>query len=100
MRLESVAKSSAAVVPVPWRVQSVRPLTGYRLRVHFVDGAEGVFNLRDMIFGPHAGVFAALRDEWQFADVYARHGAVTWRCGLDLSPDLMHDLIKPGNART
>ena len=97
MRLESVAKPSAAL-PVPWRVQSVKPLTGYRLRVRFVDGAEGVFNLRDLIFGPHAGVYAALRDEWQFADVHVWHGAVTWPGGIELAPDAMHDMIVQGDA--
>ena len=80
---------------MPWRVVGARPLPGYRLFVHFVDGTEGEVHLSRLICGDRAGVFAALRDESAFEEVEVRLGAVVWpRRGVDLAPDAMYDAIK------
>lgn len=69
-----------------WRVANVQALSGYRLRVRFNDGVEGEVDMSRLIRGPHAGVFAALRDEALFRKVHVALGAVTWPGGLDLAP--------------
>jgi hypothetical protein len=68
-------------------------LSATRAFLDFLDGAEGVFDLSDTIFGERRSVclFVALRDGLAFAAVYVQHGAVTWRGGLDLAPDARSD---------
>ena len=78
----------------PWRIVSVTPLAGYRLKVRFVDGLEGEVHLDKLLTSSNAGVFAPLRDERLFAKVDLRWGAVTWPGGLDLAPDAMYDDVR------
>lgn len=83
------------VVPAAdWRVASVSHLPGYRLRVRFNDGTEGVVSMGGFINSPEAGVFEVLRDEALFAQVTLRLGAVTWPGDLDLAPDAMYEAIR------
>ena len=77
-----------------WRVADVQALPGYRLRVRFNDAAEGEVDMSRLIQEPHAGVFAALRDEAIFRKVHVVFGAVTWPDGLDLAPDAMYQAIR------
>jgi len=56
MRPQPVAEedSAAAVAPavrrvMPWRAVSVDALQGYRLRVRFVDGLEGVVDMSELV---------------------------------------------------
>ena len=77
-----------------WRVADVQALPGYRLRVRFNDATEGEVDLSRLIQAPHAGVFAALRDENAFRKVHVAFGAVTWPGGLDLAPDAMYGAIR------
>jgi hypothetical protein len=78
----------------PWRVADVEALPGYRLRVRFNDGAEGMVELGDFVNSASAGVFAALRDEKVFREATVVLGAVTWPGNLDLAPDAMHRAIR------
>ena len=78
----------------PWRVADVEALPGFRLRVRFNDGAEGVVELAEFINSDGAGVFAALRDEAVFLQARVVLGAVTWPGDLDLAPDAMHRAIR------
>jgi hypothetical protein len=39
-------------------------------------------------------VFAALRDETVFRQVFLEYGAMTWPGEIDLAPDAMHEEIK------
>ena len=77
----------------PWRVADVEALPGFRLRVRFNDGTEGIVELTDFINSAGAGVFAALRDERVFREARLVLGAVTWPGDLDLAPDTMHRAI-------
>jgi hypothetical protein len=77
-----------------WRVADVQVLPGYRLWVRFNDGTEGEVDLSQLIQAPHAGVFAALRDETLFRKVRVTLGAVTWPGDLDLAPDAMYQAIR------
>jgi hypothetical protein len=74
----------------PDEVQSVITLPGYRLAVRFFDGTSGIVDMKAMIEGDEAGVFAALRDVFIFNAVKIDIGTVTWPNGADLAPDAMH----------
>ncbi|MES2390212.1 MAG: DUF2442 domain-containing protein [Acidobacteriota bacterium] len=67
---------------------------GYQLKVRFFDGTAGTVDMRELIFGDRAGVFAALRDPVEFAKVGIGLGTVMWANELDLAPDAMYDAIK------
>lgn len=77
-----------------WRVAEVRALPAWRLHVRFNDGVEGEVDLHDLIHGPQAGVFEALRDPTLFAQAGLQWGAVTWPNGLDLAPDGLYGQVK------
>jgi len=68
--------------------------TDYRLGVRFFDGTSGIVEMRELIFGRNAGVFAALADVQEFAKVGIGYGAVMWANGLDLAPDAMYQALK------
>ncbi|MDR0275741.1 MAG: DUF2442 domain-containing protein [Burkholderiaceae bacterium] len=79
---------------MPWRVASVEVLPGFRLRIRFVDGTEGMTDFAALIQSSGAGVFAALADPSIFAQACVEHGAVTWPGEIDLAPDAMYAEIK------
>jgi hypothetical protein len=78
----------------PWRVLAVEVLSDYSLKVRFVDGLEGVVDMRRMTLSTNAGVFETLRDPMVFAQARIELGVVTWPGELDLAPDAMYDEIK------
>jgi uncharacterized protein DUF2442 len=97
MRKQRDATESTApgIIPAaPWRVTSVQALTGYCLRVCFVDGTEGTVDLSRLITGEDAGGFATLRDSELFSQASLEYGTVMWPGELDLAPDAMYDAIK------
>lgn len=97
MRKEAVFEQdiSARVTPsVPWRLKDVEALSGYRLKVCFQDGLEGIVDMSLLVSSENAGVFAALRDETVFLRVFLEYGAVTWPGEIDLAPDAMYEEIK------
>jgi hypothetical protein len=106
MRPQPVAEkdSAAGVAPavrpaMPWRVVSVEALQGYRLRVRFLDGLEGVVDMSALITSPNAGVFAVLADSEAFNRVFVALGAVCWPDGLDIAPDATYAEIKASDRR-
>lgn len=97
MRTESVTEKNIApaiVCTAPWRVIRVQPLENYTLEVEFMDGTQGLVNMKQRISSPKAGVFAKLSDITFFNQVYLKHGVVTWPDEIDLAPDAMHNAIK------
>jgi hypothetical protein len=74
----------------PDDVEAVIALPGYRLAVRFFDGTSGIVDMKAMIEGENAGVFAALRDPALFNTVTIDIGTVTWPNGADLAPNAMH----------
>jgi hypothetical protein len=89
------------IVPkATWRVAAVEALPDYKLKVRFLDGLEGIVDMRRLIFSPEAGVFAALADAALFAQVYLEYGAVTWPGEIDLAPDAMHRQIEAAGSWT
>ena len=90
----SFAGVTPPVVPrMPWRVHSVRVLSGYRLDVVFMDGTRGVADLSTLIHSEDAGVFASLRDPAFFSRAHVVYGAVTWPGEIDLAPDALYRQI-------
>jgi Protein of unknown function (DUF2442) len=80
-------------------VASVEALPGYRLRVRFLDGLEGVVDVSGLVASPNAGVFAALVDFEAFNRVFVSLGAVCWPDGLDIAPDAIYADIKASDRR-
>jgi hypothetical protein len=63
----------------------VEPLSGYRLRVRYADGVEGIIDLSDQV---GRGVFAPLRDEAFFRKVQiGDRGQIAWSGDLEICPD-------------
>ena len=80
----------------PWRLTSVSlAKDAYALIVKFVDGTSGWVNMKKLVCGKQAGVFACLEDLNFFNQVYlSSYGVVTWPNGIDLPPDVLYQDIK------
>jgi hypothetical protein len=78
-------------------VTAVRVLGKYRVHLEFADGAAGDLDLGELI--QFRGVFAALRDEAEFAKVRvdSELGTIAWPTGADLCPDVLYARVT-GNA--
>lgn len=86
---------AALIVPrSPWRVATVEALEGFRLKVRFLDGTEGLVDMSVRVRSTDAGVFAALADPARFAEVFVDYGAVSWPGEIDLAPDAMYQAIR------
>lgn len=71
-------------------IVEVQPLDGYRLRLRFEDGVEGIVDLERQI--DFKGVFAPLRERSFFLQVRVNTelGTITWPNGADLDPDVLY----------
>jgi hypothetical protein len=71
------------------RISEVTPLEGYRLKVRFDDGAEGIYSVEPDRRG---GVFLRIKDPAVFNAVRVNpdFGCVEWPAGVDLCPASMH----------
>jgi hypothetical protein len=74
-------------------VTSVAVLDGYRLRLTFDDGTEGVVDLDERLWGP---MFEPLRDPEVFARVRvdAGSGTIVWPNGADIAPETLYDEVR------
>lgn len=79
------------------RIETAQPLAGYRLKVRFNDGLEGVFPVEPERRG---GVFLKLLDSKTFNAVTINpdFGCVEWPGGIDLCPDTMHRAVSGSAA--
>ena len=71
------------------RIETVQPLAGYRLKIRFNDGLEGVYSVEPEKRG---GVFLRLTKPEIFNAVRINNdfGCVEWPGGIDLCPEAMH----------
>ena len=53
---------SPVVPSSPWSIVALGVLPEWRMKVRFLDGHEGIINMRELVFSPNAGVFASLID--------------------------------------
>ena len=74
-------------------IVDVQALDGYRLKLRFEDGVEGVVDVAQLV--PLTGVFAALRDRKEFVAVQVNPelGTICWPGGADLDPDVLYSLV-------
>jgi hypothetical protein len=74
-------------------VIQVECLDGYRLRLRFEDGVQGVVDVSELV--EFTGVFAPLKDRAYFVQVSvnADIGTICWPNGADLDPDVLYAMI-------
>jgi hypothetical protein len=71
-----------------FKVEDVKALPGYRLRLRYSDGAEGVVDLSHLA---GKGVFAAWDWAGAFEDVsIGSGGEIQWSSAVDLCPDALY----------
>ncbi len=65
---------------------------GFCIRLRFSNGAEGVVDLKDSLWGP---VFEPLKDVREFAQftLSPEMRTICWPNGADLAPEYLHDLV-------
>jgi len=68
------------------KIIKLEKLGGFRLRVRFSDGSEGVHDFAPMVQEP-GPVMEPLRDAGYFARVFLEFGALTWPNGFDIAPE-------------
>jgi hypothetical protein len=68
------------------KITHLERLGGFRLRVRFGDGSEGVHDFSAMVREPGTMV-EPLRDEAYFQRVFLEAGAPTWPNGFDIAPE-------------
>jgi hypothetical protein len=84
---------------IPWSnvvlkdIVDVQPLDGYRLKLRFEDGVEGVVDVAQLV--PFTGVFAALCDRNEFLAVRVDRelGTICWPGGADLDLDVLYSVV-------
>ena len=71
-------------------VIQARPLDGYRVRLRFNYGSEGIVDVSKLV--PFRGVFRPLRDPKYFhrLRVDTEAGTICWPNGADIDPDVLH----------
>lgn len=72
------------------RVTKAEYRGGYKIWLRFSDGAEGVADLEEVLWGP---VFAPLKDletfrKFELSPVF---GTIVWENGADLAPEALRD---------
>ena len=81
------------------RIETVQPLAGYRLKVRFSDGLEGIYSVEPERRG---GVFLKLLEAKTFnaVTINSDFGCVEWPGGIDLCPDTMHQAMTGSEAES
>ena len=68
------------------KVTRLEKLDGFRLRVSFNDGSEGVHDFASLLNEP-GPMLEPLHDESYFARVFLEFGAPSWPNGFDIAPE-------------
>jgi len=76
-----------------WDLISAEYLSGYKLKVKFQDGKEGVLDLSNKLRGE---VFQGLLQESEFSKFYIHPELklLTWPNGADLAPEFVYGLCR------
>lgn len=71
-----------------FKLAQIQPLSGYRLRLEYADGAEGEVDLSGLV---GRGVFERLEDLDEFESAYVTDsGDVAWSDDLELCADTLY----------
>jgi len=82
------------------RIQSVEPLSGFRVRLGFTNGTSREVDLEQYLHGP---VFEPIRNDLNFfrrVSVDQRAGTIVWPNGADIDPDVLYLGLKPAWMET
>jgi hypothetical protein len=71
------------------KIAKMEKLGGFRLRLRFSDGSEGVHDFAALVKEP-GPMLEPLRDETYFNRVFLEFGAPTWPNGFDIAPGWLH----------
>ena len=81
------------------KVTGLERLGGYRLRIQFNDGSEGVRDFASTVREP-GSMLQPLQDEGYFERVFLEFGALTWPNGFDIAPEwLRREMHEAGELR-
>lgn len=74
------------------RVKDVSPAPGYKLKIKFSNGEEGIYDCSHLL---NFGVFKELKNTAYFKQAKALDGTVVWPHEQDICPDTLYlDSIK------
>ncbi len=75
------------------RIQSVKPLEGFRVHIKFADGVEKDVDLEPYLRGP---IFEPIRkDRAVFRAMKIAGNTIAWENGADIDPDVLYYNLKP-----
>jgi len=78
------------------RPRKIEALSGFRLRIAYPDGTEGIIDLSADV---GRGVFAPLADEKFFQTVHiGRFGQIAWSEDIEICPDAAYQELAGGVA--
>ncbi len=71
----------------------VESVGGFRLRLAFSDGSEGVFDAGDFV-RQSGSLLVALREPAYFARCFVESGGLCWPNGLELGPRMLQQMLR------
>ena len=76
------------------RVMHGEYLGEYKIRLRFVDGAEGDVDLSSELYGE---VFEPLKDKDLFRrfSIHPEFGTLVWANGADIAPEFLYEKLRP-----
>lgn len=75
-------------------VESAEHAGGYRLKLRFNDGTEGIVDLREVVCQDPRPVFRQACDPGVFQRFRVDMDTVVWDHGLDLAPEFLYELVQ------
>ena len=72
-------------------VTEVDVLDGYRVRLRFSNGIEGIVDLQAELYGE---IFEPLRNQQLFRQVFLTSRTIEWPNGADFAPEFLLSLVQ------
>ena len=69
------------------KVQEVKYLSDYTIRITFDDGVSGIVQLNELV---EKGIFIPLQDKTQFAKVYSTGYSIAWSKELEIDANAIY----------
>lgn len=73
-----------------WDVTDITFLEGYRLKLTFNDGNEGIVDLSN--YSKRGGVFSNFSNQEYLQKVYLDHGVLCWPGDVDIAPETIYSM--------